>query len=231
MSLARPDTRTTPAIVGVILSLADLRRAVAMRTVPDLLELRLDALALQLDDMEDELGKLKTPFILTARHPAEGGMNRLRLRDRRSLLLRFLPRAAYVDVELRSARALAGVLEEARARNIGTIISFHDFNGTPGMVRFEQIACAAGTLRPDFLKIATRTDNPAQLARLRDFLFRHRRKRKVAVMGMGKLGRCVRREFAVSGSALNYAPLGAAQDEGQLSIEELRQIIEKKIPR
>ena len=50
-------------------------------------------------------------------------------------------------------------------------------------------------------------------------------------MGMGKLGRCGRLEFAVSGSALNYAPLGAAQAEGQLSIEELRQVIEKKFRR
>src|ERR1041384_866984 len=127
MSRARPDTLSPPAIVGVILSRADLRRVVAMRRAPDLLELRLDALALQLDDIEDELQKLKRPLILTARHPAEGGMNQLRPRERRSLFLRFLPCASYVDVELRSAHTLATVLKEARARDIGTIISFHDF--------------------------------------------------------------------------------------------------------
>src|ERR1051325_10557698 len=228
MSRARPDTWSAPAIVGVILSRADLRRVVGMRRTPDLVELRLDALALQLGDIEDELQKLKSPLILTARHSAEGGLNQLRPRERRSLLLRFLPHAAYVDIELRSARTLATVLEEARARNIGAIISFHDFYGTPNAARFEKIAQAAWALKPDFLKVVTRTDNPAQMARLRDFLFRHRKKRRVAVMGMGQLGRRVRLEFAVSGSALNYAPLGGAQVEGQLSIKELRQIIAKE---
>lgn len=230
MSFALPNIPRTPAIVGVILTPADFGHAVAMRSPPDFFELRLDALAPCLEQIEDEMDKLRQPLILTARHPSEGGLNRLRSRERRSLLLRFLPRAAYVDVELRSARSLKTVLEWARARKIGRIISFHDFTGTPRRSRFDKIASAASALKPDVLKVATRTDNRAQWARLRDFLFRYRRERKVAVMGMGRLGRRVRLEFAMSGSAFNYAQIGGVVAEGQLSIEELRKIIEKTDP-
>src|SRR5450432_731797 len=99
--------------------------ATTLRTAPDFFEVRLDALTQGIEEIRDKLGKLRAPFIITARHPSEGGSNRLRSRERRALLLRFMPHAAYVDVELRSARALANVLEEARARNMGTIVSFH----------------------------------------------------------------------------------------------------------
>jgi 3-dehydroquinate dehydratase-1 len=133
-----------------------------------------------------------------------------------------------VDIELRSARALASVLEEARARNIGTIVSFHDFKRTPTATRFEEIACAARSLGADILKVATRTDSPAQLARLRDFFWRHRGEMEIAVMGIGRLGRSSRLEFAAAGSALNYAHLGRPQTEGQLSITELRRALERK---
>jgi 3-dehydroquinate dehydratase I len=224
---------TTPAIVGVILSTADLSRAIALRTAPDLFEVRLDALTQGIEQIRDKLGKLQAPFIVTARHPSEGGSNRLRPRERRALLLRFMPGAAYVDVELCSARALANVLEEARARNIGTIVSFHDFKGTPTATRFEEIVCAARSLGADILKVATRTDSPAQLVRLRDFFWRHRGKIEIemAVMGIGRLGRSSRLEFAAAGSALNYAHLGTPQTEGQLSITELRHALERKSAR
>ena len=223
----------TPAIVGVILSTADLWRAIALRTAPDLFEVRLDGLTQRIEEIKDKLGKLRAPFIVTARHPGEGGSNQLRPRERRALLLRFMPHAAYVDIELRSARVLASVLEEARARNIGTIVSFHDFKGTPTATRFEEIAGAARSLGADILKVATRTDSPDQLARLRDFFWRHRGKMEIemAVMGIGRLGRSSRLEFAAAGSALNYAHLGAPQTEGQLSITELRRALEQKSAR
>ena len=137
-----------------------------------------------------------------------------------------MPHAAYVDVELRSARALASVLEEARARNIGTIVSFHDFKGTPTATRFEEIACAARSLGADLLKVATRTDTSAQLARLRDFFQRERLEMEIAAMGVGRLGRISRFEFARHRSALNYGHLGSPQAEGQLSITQLRRILQ-----
>jgi 3-dehydroquinate dehydratase-1 len=215
----------TPQIAGVIFTHTDLQRAVRMRNPPNLFELRLDALFAIREEVEATLRDLRAPLIITARHPREGGSNQLSAQKRRALLLRFLPHATYVDIELRSAGRFAAILEAARAKRIRTIVSFHDFDETPSRSRLDGIARAARSLGADLLKIATRTDTAAQLARLRDFFQRARlEKMEIAAMGVGRLGRVSRFEFARR-SALNYGHLGSLQAEGQLSITQLRRIL------
>jgi 3-dehydroquinate dehydratase-1 len=152
-------------------------------------------------------------------------MNQLTSLARRDLLLAFLPDAAWVDVELRSAHSFARVLRAAKTSRVRTIISFHDFRETPSASRLDEIARAAQSLGPDVIKIATRTDTPAQLKRLLDFFERQPRAENIVAMGIGKLGRKSRLELARRGCALNYAHLGSAQVAGQLSIRELRQAL------
>jgi 3-dehydroquinate dehydratase-1 len=216
---------STPQIAGVIFTRTDLQRAVRMRNPPDLFELRLDALFALSEELESTLRDLRAPLIITARHPREGGSNQLSAQRRRALLLRFLPHATYVDIELRSAGAFAAILEAARAKRIRIIVSFHDFDEAPSRQRLDGIARAARSLGADLLKIATRTDTAAQLARLRDFFRSARLEMEIAAMGVGRLGRVSRFEFARLGSALNYGHLGSPQAEGQLSIIQLRRIL------
>lgn len=216
--------QSTPLIAGVIFTRTDLQRAVQMRNPPDLFELRLDALFAIREKLEAALRNLRAPLIITARHPREGGSNHLSAQTRRSLLLRFLPHAAYVDIELRSAGTFAAILEAARAKRVRIIISLHDFNETPSRPRLDRTARTAWSLGADLLKIATRTDTAAQLARLRDFFQSARLEMDIAAMGIGRLGRVSRFEFAHR-SALNYGHLGSPQAEGQLSITQLRRIL------
>src|SRR5207249_5650501 len=109
MSALRRIKIPTCALVGVIASVDELRLATRMRAPPDLFELRLDHLP---NLRESQLLKLRRPFIITARHPAEGGR---KVRSGRcGLLLKFLPQAKFVDVELRSLRELREVWEDAR---------------------------------------------------------------------------------------------------------------------
>jgi 3-dehydroquinate dehydratase-1 len=216
---------SAPQIVGVIFSRADFQRAVRMQKPPDLFELRLDALAGSVEAIRKGIEKLPAPFIATARHPQDGGANQLSPRARRDLLIGFLERAAWVDVELRSARALAPLLRAAPAKNIRAIISFHDFRGTPHASRLDEILRAAQSLGPTIVKIATRTDTPAQMERLLDFFERHRRTKKLVAMGIGKLGKISRLELARRGCLLNYAHLGSPRVAGQLSISELREAL------
>jgi 3-dehydroquinate dehydratase-1 len=221
---------TRPKIVGVIFSRADFQRALGMRRPPDLFELRLDRLVPCLGELKTAIQRLPAPLIITARDPREGGANDLSAGRRRSLLLEYLPNARYVDVELRSARALQPVLQLADDLQIRKIISFHDFKTTPPASQLEDIASRARSLGATIVKIATRTDNRAQLDTLLDFFQRHRRSGDVVAMGIGKLGRASRLELARLGCPLNYAHLGTPAAAGQLSIAELRRFTERSKP-
>lgn len=214
-------------LVGVITSAADLSRATRLRRTPDLFELRLDALSDVLDEVQGTLPRLRAPVIITARHPAEGGAHHLATRFRRALLLRFLPLARYVDVELRSTESLRSVIDAARASGIRVIISVHDFRATPATARLVQIARRASDARADILKLAVRIDTADQLVRLQQFYEHHARALQISAMGVGKLGRRSRIWFAQRGAALHYGHLGSATAEGQLALGELRRLLRR----
>jgi 3-dehydroquinate dehydratase I len=220
--LLQKAPRSATATVGVIISRADLRFAIRMRRLPDLFELRLDHLAGFLDVLENKLPLLAAPLIITARHPREGGANNLPLKERRELLSRFLPWASYIDVELRSAKALRPLLQVARRKKVRCIISFHDFSSTPTARSLRARARMAKSRGADIFKVATRTDTSAQLANLIDFFNSRDLDLAVSAMGVGKLGAESRRELMRHGSVLNYAHLGRARIAGQPSLSETR---------
>ena len=186
-----------PRIVGVIASLEDLRRAVRLRRPPDFFELRLDALVRHLDQIE--AAHFPARLILTARHPREGGANKLATRARRDLLLRFLPRAHAIDIELRSAPAFSFHSRIRRASKIFSASFRFTISKTPRPFS----ACARKTraaqkFGADIFKVATCTDTGAQLNRLIDFYDSARM--PVAAMGLGRLGKTARRELMRRGS-------------------------------
>ena len=224
----KPRERTvtpdhSPArLVAVIASWADVQRARRLRSSVDLLELRLDAFISAPEELELSIGTLPAPLIITARHPAEGGHNRLSVARRRGMLLRFLPLASLVDIELRSAASLRPVLDAAAASQVHRIISVHDFRRTPTAQRLHELARTAEQLGADIFKIATRTDTAAELERLVEFFETARGPMAISAMGIGKLGRASRKLLAQRGSTLNYAHLGTPQAEGQLSLAEVR---------
>jgi 3-dehydroquinate dehydratase type I len=223
--MADRSTTPRPRIVGVLASRADLERAVRMRRPPNLFELRLDRLAGMIDWVEEVLPKLRRPLIITARDPREGGANKLRLRQRRDLLARFLNHADYIDVELRLASVLLPSFGLAGNKSIRRIISFHDFKSTPKSKVLVAKARDAKALRADIFKVATRTDTPMELGRLLEFMTSSRLDFGLAVMGIGKLGAISRVLLARAGSVLIYASVGKVTDvEGQLSLEQLREV-------
>src|SRR5436190_11677117 len=214
--------RRHPPVVGVITSPAELNLAIRMGQLPDFFELRLDRLVRLIDRLENKISKLRAPLIATARHPMEGGVNQLSSRQRYNLLARFLSRARYIDVELRSAPAFRSLLRLARETNVGRIISVHHLKTTPSHERLRAQARAAKTYGADLFKVATRTDTPAQLTRLIDFAAAKNVDIAVSAMGIGKLGAASRVLLACGGSALVYVSLGRSDIEGQMSLDQLR---------
>ena len=173
--MARRSTKRRPRVVGVIASRADLERAVRMRRPPDLFELRLDRLA----GMADQVEKRITEAAHAAHHHSasirtKAAPANCRLRQRRDLLARFLNHADYIDVELRSARALRALLAIAKTKNVRRIISFHNFKSTPSARILAAKAREAKSHGADIFKVATRTDTPMELGRLLEFMTSNR---------------------------------------------------------
>ena len=208
-------------LIGVIMTPADLRLAQQMSSPPDLFELRLDSFS-PAKRLEQKLGALPAPLIITARHPVEGGKNNLSSTARRDLLVQYLKLARYVDVELRSATTHRAVLDRAKRSGIGTIISFHDLETTPQLGSLRAKARRAKRLGAAVFKVATRTDTPAQLGRLIEFIFAAKSGVPVSVMGIGKLGAISRLALAEAGSSLVYTALKHAGVEGQIGLNEFR---------
>jgi 3-dehydroquinate dehydratase-1 len=219
--------RVKAATVAVVASADDLARARRLRRPPDFFELRLDALFGVTNHLDAIAATLPAPIILTARHPSEGGMNNLSAAKRRNLFMRFIAHAACVDIELRSIRAMQPVLDAAHTRGVRLIVSYHNLTYTPSCEVLLDKARAAFKAGAEIFKIATRTDTASALNRLVSFFGSKPRRAAISAMGIGKFGRDTRIVLRRS-SALNYAHLGEAAAEGQLSLRELRALLRRR---
>jgi 3-dehydroquinate dehydratase-1 len=215
------SSKQRPKLVGVVTNSAELRLAVSLSPAPDLFELRLDSLFRE-NNLERKARALRAPLIITARHPDEGGKHGLKDAVRTELLLRFLPLARYVDIELRSVRALRKVLVSARRHGVGTIISFHDFGSTPTLTSLRAKASQAARFKPAVFKVATRTDTPVQLGRLLQLFAKAPNGLSLSAMGIGRLGAVSRLLMAQCGSALVYTSLSKPKVKGQVSLKRFR---------
>ena len=184
----------------------------------DYLEWRADAMIPRLF-----LPRLKIPWILTVRHPAEGGKRALTTGQRRETFERLLPWNGAVDIELRSFSAMESVSGEARKQNSLVIASFHDFKRTPSIEKLRDLAAKARDAGADIFKVATHTEKPSDVGRLID-LFQSA-SLPMAVMGMGALGFGARLLFAQAGSVLNYGWLHRPNVPGQWEAAALKRVL------
>ena len=191
-------------------------------------ELRLDALTKNPDLVKRALSAIKTPILITARHPAEGGFGRLSAACRRDLLSEFLLRADAIDVELRSVGTMSCLLEEARRRRVTRIVSFHDFHRTPSLRRLREVLRRSIGAGADIVKIATHLRGPGDLAVL--LILQSTAKVPLATMGMGPLGKVSRLVLGAGGSCLNYGYLDKPQVAGQWPALELVRRLEEILP-
>lgn len=207
------------AVVGIV----DSSEAVsAAKRLP---QGRVDYLEWRADFLGEKIPKSPIPWIITARHPLEGGKNALTQARRRELLLSLLPTAALVDIEVRSLAGLKDVVACAQSNGIGVIASFHDFEKTPETSRLRDVIRRAKDAGATLVKIATRTTTPKDVSRLLDLW--NGCTLPLAIMGMGPLGMSSRLLFANCGSALNYGWLHSPNVPGQWSAAELRTLISK----
>jgi len=206
---------STANVVGIAHTIAGIRQAIKLKPASlDLVEIRVDAFSGAPEQILPLLPKIKVPLILTARDPREGGVNRLTASERRRLLKQFMPHAAVIDIELRSAEPFEPLLGEAREAGIKVILSHHDFKQTPSLKSLRDLAKRAIRFEADLLKIAVMTSTPTDLAILLGLLV-DEKQIPLSVMGMGAFGRISRLLLPLAGSRLNYGFLDKPQLAGQ----------------
>jgi len=211
------STLKVGGVVGIVDSQAALRKALRLASGNvDFLEWRVDCLGLNMP-------KADLPWILTARHPLEGGKNAMSPASRREALSSLLPAASIVDIEVRSLAFMRPVVAQAAEAGVPVLASFHDFVKTPVAARLREVIQRAEDQGADAVKIATLTESPRDVARLLDLFSMSRL--PLGLMGMGPLGMASRILFASCGSILNYGWLDSPNVPGQWSAQELAGIL------
>jgi 3-dehydroquinate dehydratase/shikimate dehydrogenase len=205
--------QTTAAVVD---------RMAALAPVADLFEVRADFVR-DLDPDALLAGRTK-PILFTCRSESEGG----RFPDReREALRRLLCDAVargfdLVDVEERSGFADAVRPQAGR----GLVLSWHDFEGTPGDL--DGIHDRMAARQPDVVKIAVTARSVADLGRLLAFAARRTRRPgpRLVAIAMGPLGVASRLLGGRWGAPFTFASPenGREAAPGQLTARALRDI-------
>ncbi|GAA3299641.1 type I 3-dehydroquinate dehydratase [Dactylosporangium vinaceum] len=162
------------------------------------------------------------PTLATIRSKAEGGYwsgdDAARLR----LFAAVLPAVDAVDVELSSDQVLPGVVAAARAADRPVIVSYHDFDRTPGAAELRAKVEAARAAGADAVKISTMAQGSEDLRVLAGLLVEYDR---MIVIGMGAEGAGSRVFFPLLGSRITYSAIGGRPAPGQLPFEETKRLL------
>jgi len=175
----------------------------------------------------------KIPLIFTLRSSAEGGnpvslstqaMNALQLALTDQLPFEFH------DIEMRQPTTLIhDLVRKVHARRGKTILSAHDFQGTPDNDALESLFLRAHQLGADVAKIAVMPQSPDDVLRLLAVTRRVSQMLPIPIisMSMGSLGVMSRIFGGVFGSALTFASGAGSSAPGQLPIEDLRAMLNR----
>jgi 3-dehydroquinate dehydratase type I len=209
-----------PRICGVITG-TDPRLPADAEPFLDMYEVRIDLIGSGWQNVARGLGK---PWIACNRLRAEGGNWRGSEEERISVLLSAIELgASIVDIEL-AAQNLNEIIGRIRGRT-QCLVSFHDFQGTPGQAELESIIKKEIKAGADICKVVTtahRTgDNSSLLKLVRDFPVQ-----KVVSFCMGQYGAISRILLPLIGGHFTYTSLaeGAESAAGQITAVDLKNI-------
>lgn len=235
ISLGKWRIKTPAVCASVVAQTSSEARSLAESAIAkgaDLIEIRLDMLKLAPD--WEELAKINVPVILTNRSRKEGGKFAGDEEGRIAWLLQGIERMnACVDIEFSTAKKLLQrVVESAKSKECGVIISHHDFRGTPKPESLLKIATKMERTGADAVKIVTMCRSWKDVENLMNFAVETIRRisKPVITFGMGKEGLITRYLSLVVGNPVIYAAAGQAAAPGQPDLETVISFL-KEVPK
>ncbi|WP_367136778.1 type I 3-dehydroquinate dehydratase [Saccharothrix sp. HUAS TT1] len=165
------------------------------------------------------------PVLATVRSAAEGGGWTGSEQERLDLFRELAPLVDAVDVELSAESIAADVVGAAHAAGSLAIVSYHNFDHTPGIGELTEIAAAAKGVGADVVKISTMATTGADLKVLASLLLAEGADSDVVVIAMGAIGTVSRIFFPALGSRLTYTFIGHQPTSGQLDFAETTRLM------
>lgn len=134
-----------------------------------------------------------------------------------------------IDVEFsRGDELFTQILKLAHQQHVGVIASYHDFSQTP--TKKEMMACfeKMKTLRADIFKLAVMPKNIEDVLALLEITYKanERFTQPIITMSMSKLGFVTRAIGELFGSAVTFGSGQQASAPGQISANQLHQLLE-----
>jgi len=199
----------------------------------DLIEVRLDYINTDNLDFMDKLEKIvrqsSVPLIATNRQYKQGG-HHPQNEDQRVQTL--IDAAAigfqYVDIEL-TAEKLKSTVQKVKDYGSRSIVSFHDFEGTPMDSELDEIVETQIEAGADICKLVTTANDVADNIRCMLLTQRISKIRKIVCFAMGRKGAFSRVFLPLFGGYFTFASLegGLETASGQISIADLKEIYRK----
>ena len=191
---------------------------------PDLIEVRLDYMkgAVELSRVNEAT---IIPLIATNRSMDQGGFWGGEEEDRVQLLMAACDAGFnYVDLEL-STRSMDDVVDDIRGSGASLIVSYHDFEKTPGIKDLRRIMREEREAGADICKVVgtarSLADNLVYLRFLQE-----NQGANLVCFGMGEAGRISRILSPLFGGVYTYASSGIGDESapGQLTLTDMRTI-------
>ncbi|MDR3134396.1 MAG: type I 3-dehydroquinate dehydratase [Prevotellaceae bacterium] len=183
----------------------------------EMAEIRLDTIPCHTAQIAQLFTHAKIPLIATFRPNGATAAARLE-----ALQTAINAGAAYVDIET-DAPYLPALMQAARKTACKIILSYHDFERTPGDGELQRIIAQMRALQPDFLKIATCAHSVADAERI---LSLYKTEKNLLAFCMGKEGQRSRIKSYLLGAPFIYAAPdhGAPTADGQLTVSQIREL-------
>ncbi|MFB2624002.1 type I 3-dehydroquinate dehydratase [Methanothermobacter marburgensis] len=196
----------------------------AIEAGADILELRIDALeGASGAEVKGVIEDIDFPVIATNRSPTEGGHFSGTESERIELLSSAAEVARYVDVELSTDPEY---IERVTAVAAGSIISYHNFTGTPSLEALLRIVRMEKEFG-DIAKVAVMPRNMAdtivvlQLLSVED---------NTIAISMGEAGKYTRVAAALFGAPITFASADRSTAPGQMDVRITRTMIDELMP-
>jgi 3-dehydroquinate dehydratase-1 len=181
----------------------------------DMIELRLDLSTEPIQTIKAIREATEKPIIATNRLQAEGGRFLGSERERIELLVQASEYADLVDIELQAELREDFISQVSRP----VIVSYHDFQGMPGI---DELAAIKESMKMAGASIAKIAVTPRSLKDDLDLLgFLLAADLPLCLIAMGDLGRHLRAVAPLYGSALAYGYVRESTAPGQMSLAEL----------